>query len=66
MTEEIPSRFEPLWTIDETAEYLMMSKQTLYGWRCRDTVRRATASATSCATARGTGLGGPPGVTGDH
>lgn len=35
MTEEIPSRFEPLWTIDEAAAYLLMSKQTLYGWRCR-------------------------------
>jgi hypothetical protein len=31
----VPSRFESLWTIDETAKYLMLSKQTLYGWRCR-------------------------------
>ena len=33
--EAVPSRFEALWTIDETAKYLMLSKQTLYGWRCR-------------------------------
>ena len=35
MPQEIPSRFETLWTVDEAAEYLLMSKQTLYGWRCR-------------------------------
>ena len=33
--ETVPSRFEALWTIDETASFLMLSKQTLYGWRCR-------------------------------
>ena len=35
MTEDLPSRFEQLWTIEQAAEYLVMSKQTLYGWRCR-------------------------------
>ena len=35
MDDSVPSRFERLWTIDEAAEYLLMSKQTLYGWRCR-------------------------------
>ncbi len=33
--EDVPSRFEKLWTIEQAAEYLLMSKQTLYGWRCR-------------------------------
>ena len=35
MVDGMPSRFEALWTVDEAAEYLLMSKQTLYGWRCR-------------------------------
>jgi excisionase family DNA binding protein len=35
MTEDLPSRFEQMWTIEQAAEYLLMSKQTLYGWRCR-------------------------------
>ena len=35
MTEDLPSRFEQLWTIEQAAENLLMSKQTLYGWRCR-------------------------------
>jgi predicted DNA-binding transcriptional regulator AlpA len=35
MEEEVPSRFERLWSIDETARYLAMSTKTLYGWRCR-------------------------------
>jgi excisionase family DNA binding protein len=35
MEQEIPSRFETLWTIDQVAEYLIMSKTTLYGWRGR-------------------------------
>lgn len=33
--EEVPSRFEQLWSIDEVAEYLKLSTATLYGWRCR-------------------------------
>ena len=33
--DEVPSRFERLWTIEEVADYLAMSPQTLYGWRCR-------------------------------
>ena len=33
--DEVPSRFERLWTMDEVAEYLALSVQTLYGWRCR-------------------------------
>ena len=33
--EEVPSRFEQLWSIDEAAAYLQMSVKTLYGWRCR-------------------------------
>jgi predicted DNA-binding transcriptional regulator AlpA len=35
MTTDLPSRFEQLWTIEQASEYLLMSKQTLYGWRCR-------------------------------
>jgi excisionase family DNA binding protein len=35
MTEDLPSRFEQLWTIEQAADYLLMSKQTLYAWRCR-------------------------------
>jgi len=35
MDNEVPSRFEKLWTIEEVATYLAMSPQTLYGWRCR-------------------------------
>jgi len=33
--EGLPSRFEPLWSVDQVADYLSMSPQTLYGWRCR-------------------------------
>lgn len=33
--EEIPSRFEPLWNIEDTAAYLGLAVETLYGWRCR-------------------------------
>jgi hypothetical protein len=32
---EVPSRFERLWTIEELAEYLAIPVQTLYGLRCR-------------------------------
>ena len=35
MMDDLPSRFEQLWTIDQAADYLLMSKKTLYGWRCR-------------------------------
>ena len=35
MEQDTPSRFETLWTIDQVAEYLLMSKTTLYGWRGR-------------------------------
>ena len=35
MDNEVPSRFEQLWTIEEVATYLAMSPQTLYGWRYR-------------------------------
>lgn len=31
---ETPSRFEQLWTVEEAAAYLGLSKKTLYGWRC--------------------------------
>jgi excisionase family DNA binding protein len=31
---ETPSRFEQLWSVDEAAAYLGLSKKTLYGWRC--------------------------------
>jgi excisionase family DNA binding protein len=37
MMDEIsnePSRFEPLWSITTTAEYLGVAKKTLYAWRC--------------------------------
>lgn len=33
--EEVPSRFEQLWAIEDVAAYLMLSPKTLYGWRCR-------------------------------
>lgn len=33
--DEVPSRFEQLWTIDEAAGYMRLSRKTLYGWRCR-------------------------------
>jgi len=33
--EEVPSRFEQLWSIEQTAEYLKLAPATLYGWRCR-------------------------------
>lgn len=33
--EEIPSRFEQLWSIDQAAAFLQLSPKTLYGWRCR-------------------------------
>jgi predicted DNA-binding transcriptional regulator AlpA len=29
-----PSRFEPLWSITTTAEYLGVATKTLYSWRC--------------------------------
>ena len=29
-----PSRFEPLWSITETATYLGVATKTLYAWRC--------------------------------
>jgi predicted DNA-binding transcriptional regulator AlpA len=32
---EVPSRFEQLWSIEQTARYLSMATATLYGWRCR-------------------------------
>ena len=35
MEQEMPSRFEQLWSIEQTAEYLALSTKTLYGWRCR-------------------------------
>jgi excisionase family DNA binding protein len=31
------SRFEPLWSIEETAKYLGVSVKTLYGWRWQKT-----------------------------
>ena len=33
--EDVPSRFEQLWSVEQAADYLKMSVQTLYGWRCR-------------------------------
>lgn len=33
--QEVPSRFEQLWSVEQAAEYLAMSVKTLYGWRCR-------------------------------
>jgi len=51
MTDDLPSRFERLWTIEQAADYLVMSKQTLYGWRCRGTARPVIGWATSCGIA---------------
>lgn len=33
--EEVPSRFEQLWSIEDVSTYLMLSPKTLYGWRCK-------------------------------
>lgn len=33
--DSLPSRFEPLWNVEEAAAYLGLSVETLYGWRCR-------------------------------
>lgn len=33
--EEVPSRFEQLWGIEDVSAYLMLSPKTLYGWRCK-------------------------------
>ena len=33
--EEVPSRFEQLWSSEQAAEYLALSVQTLYGWRVK-------------------------------
>ena len=35
--QDSPSRFEPLWSIEETAEYLGVAVKTLYGWRWQKT-----------------------------
>ena len=35
MTVDVPSRFGPLWNIEQAAEYLAVKTSTLYGWRCR-------------------------------
>ncbi|HEU4511867.1 MAG TPA: helix-turn-helix domain-containing protein [Nocardioidaceae bacterium] len=35
MEQEVPSRFEQLWSIEQTAEHLALSTKTLYDWRCR-------------------------------
>ena len=35
--EEIPSRFEPLWSIEDAANYLGVAVKTLYGWRWQNT-----------------------------
>jgi predicted DNA-binding transcriptional regulator AlpA len=37
MYENEPSRFEPLWSIAETADYLGVATKTLYAWRCHRT-----------------------------
>lgn len=31
----VPSRFEQLWSVEQTADYLALSVKTLYGWRGR-------------------------------
>ncbi len=31
----VPSRFEQLWSVEQTAEFLAVSVKTLYGWRGR-------------------------------
>ncbi len=33
MTQNVPNRFDRLWSIEETAEYLGVAVKTLYGWR---------------------------------
>jgi excisionase family DNA binding protein len=35
VSDEVPSRFEQLWDVSQAAEYMKVSENTLYGWRCR-------------------------------
>ena len=35
MEQDVPSRFERLWSIEQAADYMALSAKTLYGWRCR-------------------------------
>lgn len=35
MSQNEPSRFESLWSVDEVSDYLGLAVATLYGWRCR-------------------------------
>lgn len=44
------SRFERLWSIEETAHYLGVAVKTLYQWRWKRPGPAATGSAASCAT----------------
>ncbi|MGH3471300.1 MAG: helix-turn-helix transcriptional regulator [Nocardioidaceae bacterium] len=32
---EEPTRFEPLWSVEDTARYLAVPMSTLYNWRCQ-------------------------------
>ncbi|WP_370615143.1 helix-turn-helix transcriptional regulator [Mumia sp. Pv 4-285] len=34
MENDVPSRFEQLWTVAEAAAYLGVAVKTLYQWRC--------------------------------
>ncbi|MGH1565142.1 helix-turn-helix transcriptional regulator [Mumia sp. DW29H23] len=35
MDNDVPSRFEQLWTVAEAAAYLRVAVKTLYQWRCQ-------------------------------
>ncbi|ROR91804.1 helix-turn-helix transcriptional regulator [Nocardioides aurantiacus] len=35
MPTESPSRFEPLWSVNQAAAYLGLAVATMYGWRSR-------------------------------
>ena len=41
--QDSPSRFDPLWSIEETAGYLGVAVKTLYGWRWQGQGLPATA-----------------------
>lgn len=37
MRPQPPARYEPLWTVEDVAQYLRVPVQTLYQWRRKHT-----------------------------
>ncbi|RLQ85964.1 DNA-binding protein [Mycetocola zhadangensis] len=63
MSTSVPTTYPPArvieslgdyLTVDELAEYLQLSKETICHWRLEGTGRRQPSSASTCATAEGT------------